>query len=62
MFPVTVDASTFDPAAAAACKLAGEDLALPACQTRLAGQARPTAAGSYKMLRHTLALTTTVNF
>jgi long-subunit fatty acid transport protein len=62
MFPVTVDASTFDPAAAAACKLAGEDLALPACQTRLAGQARPTAVGSYKMLRHTLALTTTVNF
>ena len=62
MFPVTVGASTFNPAAATACAKAADDLSLPACQTRLAGQARPTAAGSYKMLRHTLALMTTVNF
>ncbi|HJX51174.1 MAG TPA: hypothetical protein VJ801_00275, partial [Polyangia bacterium] len=62
MFPVTVATSVFNPAAAAACAQAGGDLSLPACQTGLAGQARPTAAGSYKMLRHTLALTTTVNF
>ena len=62
MFPVTVGTSVFNPAAAAACASAEGDLSLPACQTRLAGQARPTAAGSYKMLRHTLALMTTVNF
>ena len=62
MFPVTVGTSTFNPAAAAACAQAGSDLSSPACQTRMAGQARPTAAGSYKMLRHTLALMTTVNF
>jgi long-subunit fatty acid transport protein len=62
MVPVTVGNSVFNPAADAACTLAGGDLALPACQTRLAGQARPTAAGSYKMLRHTLALMTTVSF
>jgi long-subunit fatty acid transport protein len=62
MVPVTVGASVFDPTAAAACAQALGDLSLPACQTRLAGQARPTAAGSYKMLRHTLALMTTVSF
>ncbi len=62
MFPVTVGTSVFDPAAATACAQAAGDLALPACQTRLAGQARPTAAGSYKMLQQTLALMTTVSF
>jgi hypothetical protein len=62
MFPVTVGNSTFDPTAAAACQQAAGDLSSPACQTRLAGRARPTAAGSYKMLQHTLGLMTTVNF
>jgi long-subunit fatty acid transport protein len=62
MFPVTVNNSTFNPAAATACAQAAGDLSLPACQTRLAGQARPTAAGSYKMLQQTLGLMTTVNF
>jgi hypothetical protein len=52
----------FNPAAAAACEQAAYDLSSPACQTRLAGQALPTAAGSYKMLQHTLALMTTVSF
>ena len=62
MFPVTVGTSVFNPAAATACAQAAGDLALPACQTRLAGQARPTAAGSYKMLQQTLAFMTTVSF
>jgi long-subunit fatty acid transport protein len=62
MVPVTVGTSVFNPAAAAACAQAAYDLSLPACQTRLAGQARPTAAGRYTMLRHTLALMTTVSF
>jgi long-subunit fatty acid transport protein len=62
MLPVTVGTSAFDPTAAAACARAADDLSSPACQTRLAGQARPTAAGNYKMLQHTLALVTTVSF
>jgi long-subunit fatty acid transport protein len=62
MFPVTVGTSAFNPAAATACAAAAGDLSLPACQTRLAGQARPTAAGSYKMLQQTLALMTTLGF
>ena len=62
MFPVTVRASGFDPAAAAACAQASRDLSSPACQTDLAGRARPTAAGSYKMLQHTLAVMTMVSF
>lgn len=62
MLPVTVDSSVFNPTAAAACAQAAVDLSSPACQTRQAGQARPSAAGSYKMLQHTLALVTTVSF
>ena len=62
MVPVTVGTSVFNPAAAAACAQAADDLSSPACQARSAGQARPSAAGSYKMLRHTLALMTTVSF
>jgi long-subunit fatty acid transport protein len=62
MVPVTVDDSVFSPTAAATCAEAGGDLSVPACRTRLAGQARPTAAGRYTMLRHTLALMTTVSF
>jgi len=62
MFPVTVRDSRFDPTAASACAQAADDLSLPACQARLAGQARPTAAGTYKMMRHTLAIITTVMF
>jgi long-subunit fatty acid transport protein len=62
MVPVTVDASVFSPTAASACVDAGGDLSAPACRTRMAGQARPSAAGRYTMLRHTLALMTTVSF
>jgi long-subunit fatty acid transport protein len=62
MFPVTVDTSVFDPSAAAACAQAGGSLSSPACQTRRLGQARPTAAGRYTMLQHTLAFMTKVSF
>jgi long-subunit fatty acid transport protein len=62
MFPVTVGTSVFDPTAAANCAQAAGDLSTPACRTRLAGQARPTAAGRYTMLRNTLALMTTLSF
>jgi len=62
MFPVTVSDSRFDPTAAAGCEQAAGNLSAPACQTRLAGQASPTAAGTYKMMRHTLSVMTTVNF
>jgi hypothetical protein len=62
MLPVSVDNSVFDPSAAAACAQAQGDLRAPACQARRAGQARPTAAGRYTMLRHTLAFVATVSF
>jgi long-subunit fatty acid transport protein len=62
MLPVTVDNSVFDASAAAACEQAQGDLTAPSCQARRAGQARPSAAGRYTMLRHTLALMATVSF
>jgi long-subunit fatty acid transport protein len=54
--------SVFDPAAARACDEAQGDLANPACAARLAGSARPTAAGRYSMTRHTGTLTATFRF
>jgi long-subunit fatty acid transport protein len=62
MFPVTVSTSQFNPAAAVACANAADNLSSPACRTRNAGLALPTAAGRYKILQQTLALMTTVNF
>jgi long-subunit fatty acid transport protein len=62
MLPVSVDHSVFDPSAAVACTQAQGDLTAPSCQARRAGQARPSAAGRYTMLRHTLALMATVSF
>lgn len=62
MLPVEASASIFDPRAAAACDDAGGDLELPACKTRLAGAARPTAAGSYRQVRHSLSIGLTVAF
>jgi long-subunit fatty acid transport protein len=62
MLPVSVDNSVFDPSAAAACAQTQGDLRAPSCQARRVGQARPTAAGRYTMLRHTLAFVATVSF
>lgn len=52
----------FDPTAAAACAQAGGDLSTPACRQRLAGTARPSAAGRYELVQHTLAVLTKVSF
>lgn len=59
MFDVS-GGTAFDPTAAARCRDAGSDLAADACQKRLAGLARPAAAGTYGSQRHdfTLSLST----
>jgi long-subunit fatty acid transport protein len=53
---VNASASVFDPQANLACETVGGDLDSPACQARRRGQARPTAAGKYHLLTHTLSL------
>ena len=62
MFPVDTGASVFDPTAASACASAGGDLNAPACQARMNGQARPSAAGTYHLWRQTLSVLTTIGF
>jgi long-subunit fatty acid transport protein len=62
MFPVTTGASVFDPTAASTCASAGGDLNTPACQARMNGQARPSAAGTYHLWRQTLSVLTTIAF
>ncbi|HEX7506413.1 MAG TPA: outer membrane protein transport protein [Polyangia bacterium] len=62
MFPVDTGTSIFDPTAAAACASAGGDLSTPACQARMIGQARPSAAGTYHLWRQTLSVLTTFGF
>jgi hypothetical protein len=62
MFPVDTGTSVFDPTATSACAAANGDIASPACRARMDGQARPTAAGSYRMYRHSLSLLTTFGF
>jgi len=62
MFPVDTGASVFDPTAASACASAGGDLSTPACQARMNGQARPSAAGTYHLWRQTFSLLTTFGF
>jgi long-chain fatty acid transport protein len=62
MFPVDTGASAFDPTAASACTSAGGDLNTPACQARMNGQARPSAAGTYHLWRQTLSVLTTIAF
>jgi long-subunit fatty acid transport protein len=62
MLPVDTGASVFDPRAAGDCASAGGDLAAPACQARLNGQARPTAAGTYHLWRHALSVYTNFGF
>lgn len=62
MFPVSTGASVFDPTAASTCAQAGGDLNNPACQARMNGQARPSAAGDYHLWRQTLSVLTTFGF
>jgi hypothetical protein len=62
MFPVDTGASVFDPTVAASCSAAQGDLSTPACQARMNGQARPSAAGSYHLWRQTLSVLTTFAF
>ena len=66
MFGVTATGSAFDPTAAAACEQSGGNLgagaAGTACFTRLAGRARPTAAGTYQSHRHDFSLSITTWF
>jgi long-subunit fatty acid transport protein len=53
---VSTDHSVFDPSANAACETAGGDLDAPACAKRQQGEARPTAAGSYRAITQTFGL------
>ena len=62
MLPVDTGTSVFDPTAAAACTNAGGDLSTPACQARMNGQARPSAAGTYHLWRQTFSVLTTIAF
>ena len=62
MIPRTTTDSDFDPTAASACVSADGDLDSPACQTRRLGAARPSAAGRYSMMGHSLSLMTRVGF
>ncbi len=59
---VNTGASAFDPRNAVACQGAGGDLGSGACRARLAGTARPTAAGRYGQHSHTASLALTAGF
>jgi long-subunit fatty acid transport protein len=54
--------SIFNPQAARDCADAQGDLLTVACSERLAGQARPTAAGQYSSTQHTATLQVTARF
>lgn len=60
--PDVTGGTAFDPTAAAACETAGGDLRDPACQARLRGAARPTAAGTYGRTTQTFSLSLTAQF
>jgi len=62
MFPVDTGTSVFDPTAATTCANTGGDLSSAACQARMNGQARPSAAGNYRQWRQTLSVMTTFAF
>jgi hypothetical protein len=62
MFPVDTGTSVFDPTAASACTAAGGDLSSPACQARMKGQARPSAAGTYHLWRQAFSVYTSFGF
>jgi long-subunit fatty acid transport protein len=54
--------SAFKPALATACANSGNDLSTPACQAKLAGLARPTAAGHYTAQTQDFGVTMTLKF
>jgi hypothetical protein len=62
MFPVDTGPSVFDPQAGPACQAAGGELSAPACQARMHGQARPSAAGTYHLWRQALWVYTSFGF
>jgi Outer membrane protein transport protein (OMPP1/FadL/TodX) len=59
---VTVTNSVFQPTAATACADSGGDLNLKACAARNAGEARPTAAGTYTSFVQDFGLTFNARF
>jgi long-subunit fatty acid transport protein len=62
MSAVNVDPSAFDPTAATTCADGGGSLDLPACAKRNAGQARPSAAGTYTRFSQDFGLAITAKF
>lgn len=62
MLPVSTGASIFDPTAAGRCAAAGRDITDPACATVNAGQARPSAEGTYHRWSHDFSLSVTAQF
>ncbi len=62
MSAVNVDNSVFDPDAATTCTGKGGDLDQPACMKVNAGQARPTATGTYTRFSQDLGLAITAKF
>jgi hypothetical protein len=58
----TTGASVFNPQAASGCADAQGDLTTVACTERLAGQARPTAAGTYSGTQHLGTVQVTARF
>jgi len=63
MFGVASNQSVFDAGAASACEAAASDLTPgSSCYKRLAGQARPSAAGSYHSHQHDFSLSLTMQF
>jgi long-subunit fatty acid transport protein len=59
---VNSDGSGFSPADAVACVDGGRDLRLPSCANAARGGARPTAAGSYREMRHVFGMGVTTHF
>jgi long-subunit fatty acid transport protein len=62
MGEVTASSSAFDPMQAMACATAHGSLDDAGCQARDAGQARPTAAGTYTRIVQDFGLTMTAKF
>jgi long-subunit fatty acid transport protein len=62
MSDVNVTNSVFKPEFASGCFAAGGNLDTEACQARLAGRARPTAAGRYSAARQDFGITLTMRF
>jgi len=62
MLPSATGTSIFNPQAVSACASSGGDLSTPACQARMNGQARPSAAGTYHLWRQALSVYTSFGF